>query len=739
MNGDMPHVPITTLAGIASLTDLLNQLPLPSPLPATTAKSLLYNGRISEEVSNLLVCRDENLVTQLAHSLNQVSTEHIELKDNLGNDEPEGDMPALLQTLLSRNPKIFGDKSVMQQPMVQQFKISQNQVHGSPGSNYQQSQSPAGCFASPQSGSGARFVPQQNSPIPSPYTPQSPADYMQYNPPSYSQHQQTQQVRTIHDNKVSGQLSGTSSNHNARLGSDEDYIHMAHRLGNEVNDPSMRAFQVKSPQSVCSPAGSEEAAKRSRPPLTMQSPPPDGPPGAAADVLLSSGDRKKKQKERSREENEHTEKNLSYDIVSSPSKQSAKLTIKLSRMKYSDLDEPEEHPPRSRVDSDRETDLMYNNINQLSRSAQDLSHKLGAEEQANCQQVPVRPITKESGGVSGVVFDDAEMDTLTEIERIDRESASERERWSKEVQDKDKPLKKRKQDSYPQESGVESNEGPAVQVYNADSKLTPKKTNAASNGAGRPALMVSIDLQQAGRMIRQPVVVLEAQKMCDDHVLHINSKTDAIADKVVENADKVVDNADKVVENADKVVENADKVVEHADKVVENRPGIIKQHTDSPRKSGSEGQPVTPKQKQESRRDSKHRHDDKKTVSGKGQVDKQPDTQPDKLPDKLPDKQPDTPRQKHDKHSDPRTKRKRTTTVIDPTSANLRLQKPRARQSVTPNMEKTKTDRDKDKETDRDKDKDKETDINKEKDKERDKDKREIRTEFKDKERDKQS
>lgn len=56
---------------------VLNQLPLPSPLPATTAKSLLYNGRISEEVSNILVCRDENLVTQLAHSLNQVSTENM--------------------------------------------------------------------------------------------------------------------------------------------------------------------------------------------------------------------------------------------------------------------------------------------------------------------------------------------------------------------------------------------------------------------------------------------------------------------------------------------------------------------------------------------------------------------------------------------------------------------------------------------------------------------------------------
>lgn len=35
-----------------------------------------------------------------------------ELKDNLGNDEPEGEMPVLLQTLLARNPKIFRDKSM---------------------------------------------------------------------------------------------------------------------------------------------------------------------------------------------------------------------------------------------------------------------------------------------------------------------------------------------------------------------------------------------------------------------------------------------------------------------------------------------------------------------------------------------------------------------------------------------------------------------------------------------------
>uniref|UniRef100_A0A8C2ZF36 Nipped-B protein n=1 Tax=Cyclopterus lumpus TaxID=8103 RepID=A0A8C2ZF36_CYCLU len=682
MNGDMPHVPITTLAGIASLTDLLNQLPLPSPLPATTAKSLLYNGRISEEVSSLLVCRDENLVTQLAHSLNQVSTEHIELKDNLGNDEPEGDMPMLLQTLLSRNPKIFRDKSMptqYKQPMMQQYKMSQNQVHGSPGSNYQQTtvpQSPSGCFASPQSGSGARFLPQQNSPIPSPYTPQSPADYMQYNPPSYSQHQQTQQVRNIHDDKVSAPLSSTASNHNVRLGSDEDYINMAHRLGNE-NDPSMRAatFPVKSPESVCSPAGSEETAKTgSRPPLIMQSPPPDMPPVAAPDLLLTPADRKKKQKEKSKEENELTDKNASYGIVNSPPKESTRLTIKLSRVKLSEMDQPEELPLRPQVNSEHETDLTNNNNNQLSRTAQDLSHKFGAKEQANCKQVPVQPNSKESGAVSGVVFDDAEIDTLAEIERIERESASEKERWSKEVQDKDKPLKKRKQDTYPQESGAESSDGPTLQGGNTDSKLKPKKTNAASNGASRPALMVSIDLQQAGRMKGQPVVVLEAQTFCEDHLRHLKTKTDG-----------------------------------KVDKVAESRPGIIRQHADNPKKSCSDGQPEAPKQKPESQRESKHKHDNK-TVSGKRHSD---------------DRRPDTPRQKHDKVSDLRHKEEKNHNIHRSHVSNPETPKTTIKgERNSRHGEGKAKDRDKDKvgeDKDKDKAKDKDRD-DKDKDKAKDKD-----------------
>lgn len=164
----------------------------------------------------------------------------------------------------------------------------------------------------------------------------------------------------------------------------------------------------------------------------MQSHPPDLPPISAPDLLLSSSDHKKKQKERIKEENEQMDKNALYDIVSSPLKDSARLTLKLSRVRTSDLDESRGLSPGAVVD--HATDLMNNN--QLSRTAHDMPHKLGAEEQANCQQAPVQPNTKEAGVISGAVFDDAEMDTLADFERIEREAVSERERWSKEVQDK---------------------------------------------------------------------------------------------------------------------------------------------------------------------------------------------------------------------------------------------------------------------------------------------------------------
>uniref|UniRef100_A0A8C1VHT1 Nipped-B protein n=1 Tax=Cyprinus carpio TaxID=7962 RepID=A0A8C1VHT1_CYPCA len=503
MNGDMPHVPITTLAGIASLTDLLNQLPLPSPLPATTTKSLLYNGRIAEEVSCLLSRRDDTLVSQLAHSLNQVSTEHIELKDNMGSDDPEGDVPLLLQTVLSRNPNVFREKSLMQQPMLSPYKMPQNSMHGSPASNYQQTTitpSPPSRYVQPQPGSGTRYMPQQNSPVPSPYAPQSPASYMQY---SYPQHQQIQQVsvsspivpvgmRNIHDNKVSCQVSG-NSNHNARHCSNDEYISIVQRLGNDVSACQQKnaSFPVRS---VCSPAGSEGTPKvGSRPPLILQSPPPyTSPRDAAPDLLLDSPERKKKQKKLMKDEGG---KGAMYDIVSSPTKDSTKLTIKLSRVKSSETEQSAE--PLSAVEhgSDAENELSCNRLPYHRNPQERLSAgQCLSGEQLAYQQVPVLQNTgalaaKQPGVVSGTPYDEAELDALAEIERIERESAIERERCSKEVQDKDKPLKKRKQDSYPQEPGAAGTAG---------SSGTPEAC-AASNGASRPALMVSIDLQQAGR------------------------------------------------------------------------------------------------------------------------------------------------------------------------------------------------------------------------------------------------
>ncbi|XP_069043025.1 nipped-B-like protein A isoform X1 [Lepisosteus oculatus] len=749
MNGDMPHVPITTLAGIASLTDLLNQLPLPSPLPATTTKSLLYNGRIAEEVNCLLACRDENLVSQLAHSLNQVSTDHIELKDNLGSDDPEGDIPVLLQTVLTRNPNVFREKSMqnrygvqggmMQQPMMPQYKMAQNSMHGSPApSNYQQttiSHSPSSRFVPPQTSSGNRFMPQQNSPVPSPYAPQSPAGYMPYpHPPSYTQHQQIQQelhgsplvsaptysgspqrpvqpclivqtqpspqqnpstptlvaspmvpggMRNIHDNKVSGQMSSNSANHhadNSRHGSNEDYLNMVHRLGSEESDPSMRnaSFPLRSPQSVCSPAGSDGTPKAgSRPPLILQSPPPyTSPRDAPPDLLMDSPDRKKKQKKMkmSKEEKEQADKAAMYDIISSPSKDSTKLTLRLSRVKSSEMDPQGDLLPGMDNSPDPEGDMAYNNMQYAGQppktpaAPQDV-HRTNAtqcltqNEQAGflpAQQVPVLQNTSVASakqpqppGVpmpgapaqplsATTPYDEVEMDALAEIERIERESAIERERCSKEVQDKDKPLKKRKQDSYPQEPGAGGTAGSTGGAGggggggNAGNKATPQEASAAGNGASRPALMVSIDLQQAGRAEGQldpslpaPTGATEAQKWTEEQRGVPAAASGPAGDGSVSGCQEEMTGVLRL--KPDNQPENPRRKSEDVQKAADGRPEVIKHRSETPKQKGSsDSKPETPKQKNESHPETprqksvdgrpetpKHKHDNRRDSSGK--------------------------------------------------------------------------------------------------------------------------
>ncbi|MBZ3873399.1 Nipped-B-like protein [Sciurus carolinensis] len=468
---------------------VLNQLPLPSPLPATTTKSLLFNARIAEEVNCLLACRDDNLVSQLVHSLNQVSTDHIELKDNLGSDDPEGDIPVLLQAVLARSPNVFREKSMQNRyvqsgMMMSQYKLSQNSMHSSPASsNYQQttiSHSPSSRFVPPQTSSGNRFMPQQNSPVPSPYAPQSPAGYMPYShPSSYTTHPQMQQG--------------------------------------------------------------------SRPPLILQSQPLpcSSPRDVPPDILLDSPERKQKKQKKmklGKDEKDQSEKAAMYDIISSPSKDSTKLTLRLSRVRSSDMDQQEDMLSGMENSNVSENDIPFNvqypgQTSKTPITPQDVNRPLNAAQCLSQQeqtaflpanQVPVlqqntsvatkQPQTsvvqnQQQVSQQGPIYDEVELDALAEIERIERESAIERERFSKEVQDKDKPLKKRKQDSYPQEAGGAT----------GGNRPASQETGSTGNGS-RPALMVSIDLHQAGRVDSQASITQDSDsikkpeeiKQCND-------------------------------------------------------------------------------------------------------------------------------------------------------------------------------------------------------------------------------
>ncbi|XP_040398175.1 nipped-B-like protein isoform X5 [Cygnus olor] len=375
-------------------------------------------------------------------------------------------------------------------------------------------------------------------------------------PPTYTPHPQLQQasvsspivtagMRNLHENKVSSQLSGNSANHhadNSRHGSNEDYLQMVHRLSSDDGDPSIRnaaSFSLRSPQSVCSPAGSDGTPKGSRPPLILQSQPPpySSPRDVPPDILLDSPERKQKKQKKmklGKDEKDQTEKAAMYDIISSPSKDSTKLTLRLSRVRSSDMDQQDDMLSGLENSSVSEGDIPFNvqypgQTSKTPVTPQDVNRPLNAaqclpqhEQTAflQAQQVPVlqqntsvaakqpqTPVVQTQQQVSqhGTItsYDEVELDALAEIERIERESAIERERFSKEVQDKDKPLKKRKQENKPQEAGGAT----------GGSRPASQETGSAGNGA-RPALMVSIDLQQAGRADSQATVTqdLEAIK-----------------------------------------------------------------------------------------------------------------------------------------------------------------------------------------------------------------------------------
>ncbi|PKU40590.1 nipped-b-like protein [Limosa lapponica baueri] len=269
----------------------------------------------------------------------------------------------------------------------------------------------------------------------------------------------------------------------------------------------------------------------SRQPLIQQSQPPpySSPRDVPPDILLDSPERKQKKQKKmklGKDEKDQTEKAAMYDIISSPSKDSTKLTLRLSRVRSSDMDQQDDMLSGLENSSVSEGDIPFNvqypgQTSKTPVTPQDVNRPLNAaqclpqhEQTAflQAQQVPVlqqntsvaakqpqTPVVQTQQQVSqqGTItsYDEVELDALAEIERIERESAIERERFSKEVQDKDKPLKKRKQENKPQEAGGAT----------GGNRAASQETGSAGNGA-RPALMVSIDLQQAGRVDSQATV-----------------------------------------------------------------------------------------------------------------------------------------------------------------------------------------------------------------------------------------
>lgn len=172
-----------------------------------------------------------------------------------------------------------------------------------------------------------------------------------------------------------------------------------------------------------------------------------------------------------KDEKDQTEKAAMYDIISSPSKDSTKLTLRLSRVRSSDMDQQDDMLSGLENSSVSEGDIPFNvqypgQTSKTPVTPQDVNRPLNAaqclpqhEQTAflQAQQVPVlqqntsvaakqpqTPVVQTQQQVSqqGTItsYDEVELDALAEIERIERESAIERERFSKEVQDKGKRI-----------------------------------------------------------------------------------------------------------------------------------------------------------------------------------------------------------------------------------------------------------------------------------------------------------
>ncbi|XP_072030780.1 nipped-B-like protein A isoform X2 [Amphiura filiformis] len=261
MNGEVPSVPITTLAGISSLTDLLTELPLPSPLPSTVNnKGLLFSPRVAEEAKRLLGGQDENLIPQLLQALSQTNTDSIELKDKSSSNEIEGDVPALLQAILARNPNIFKRK------VEQMGGVSPRQPMA-PSPYYQQSPDTTGPQQSPGYPHGPASIQSNSSPAA--FTPGSPAQQLLQNSSSMFPQNYTAP-------SLGGQGSPMAANVNGYT-------------GHQFSPAAAAAGSPTTPPTLGSPPAPPQTRSAAAPPGQPQQPPNGGPPHSSVITHTNSG------------------------------------------------------------------------------------------------------------------------------------------------------------------------------------------------------------------------------------------------------------------------------------------------------------------------------------------------------------------------------------------------------------------------------------------------------------------
>ncbi|XP_071952064.1 nipped-B-like protein A isoform X2 [Antedon mediterranea] len=377
MNGEVPSVPITTLAGISSLTDLLSELPLPSPMPNTIGnKSLLYSPHVAEEARRLLNGKDDNSLLQVVQALSQTNTEYIELKDRTMNDDIEGDVPPLLQTILSHNPGIFSKQSspmtqmegvsprtaMAPSPYYQQADPSQQQQQPQQQQTQQQQHSPYPTFGQVQGSPSAPFTQNSPSNFPRPtggfHQPSScqgspaTANVNGYNPNQYSPAAGSPAVPNINNttldktrpaNRSTKPVASASIGNYTNGGKTDLSARIPSATSNEdapeVSKPQLiNTARTSTPGAHLPGPSHKEKTNESRssnsstlPPvkmaITQQEDSQTEISTSATDTEPEKSHRKKRRKDKDRQKEKH------YDIVSPPpGEKSLKLKIKITKL-----------------------------------------------------------------------------------------------------------------------------------------------------------------------------------------------------------------------------------------------------------------------------------------------------------------------------------------------------------------------------------------------------------------------